>query len=122
MRLARLAVRLWYLLGVFSDQAGLDDVTGTGPSGRFVFGQGGLGGEPFGDDLIGGLGLQHTLPTGVVGGIEATQELFELLVRGDGDGQHLGADAAIEALDHAIGLWRTRLGVTILRAQFGAGL
>jgi len=37
------------------------------------------------------------------------------------DVQHLGADAAIEGLDHTIGLWRTRLGVAILRAQFGAG-
>src|SRR5690348_8401134 len=113
-------VRLRDLLGVFSDQAGLGDVTGTGLSGWLIFGQGGLGGEPLGNDLIGGLAIQHTLPTGVVGGVEATQELFELLVRVDGDGEHVGDDAAIEALDHAIGLRRTWLGMAILCAELGA--
>ena len=39
---------------------GLGDVTGTGASGRLVFGQDGLGVEPFGDDLIGCRGLQRT--------------------------------------------------------------
>src|SRR5881628_2094312 len=43
-----LTVRLRDLLGVFSDQAGLGDVTGTGLSGWLIFGQGGLGGEPLG--------------------------------------------------------------------------
>ena len=61
-------------LGVFSDQAGLDDVTGTGPSGRLVLGQGGLGDEPLGNHLIGCLAFQHTLAAGVVGGIEAAQK------------------------------------------------
>src|SRR3954451_18694888 len=119
---AVLAVRLSDLLGAFSDQASLDDVIGTGPSGRFGFGQGGLGGEPLSDDLIGCLALQHTLPTGVVGGVEAAQELFELIVRIDGDGQHFGDDAAIEALDHAIGLWRTRLDMAILCPELGTDL
>src|SRR5690349_2076350 len=116
------AVRLRDLLGVFSDQAGLDDVTGTGASGGLGFGQGGLGGEPLSDDLIGCLAVQHPLPTGVVGGIEAAQELCELSVRIDGDGEHFGNDAAIEALDHAIGLWRARLDMAILCPEFGADL
>jgi len=37
-----------------------------------------FGGELFGGDVIGCLGFQHTLPTGVVGGIEAAQELCSL--------------------------------------------
>src|SRR3954468_10040435 len=119
---AVLAVRLSDLLGAFSDQASLDDVIGTGPSGSLGFGQGGLGGEPLGDDLIGCLALQHTLPTGVVGGVEAAQELFELIMRIDGDGEHLGDDAAIEALDHAIGLRRTRLDMAILCPELGTDL
>ena len=41
-------------------------------------------------------------------------------MRVDGDGEHLGADAAIEAFDHAVGLRRAWLGVAILRAQFSA--
>ena len=61
-------------------------------------------------------------PTGVVGGIEAAQELFELIVRINGDGKHLGADAAIEALDQAIGLWRTRLDMTIVCPELGTDL
>ena len=61
-------------LGVFSDQTSLGDITGTGLSGRLVLGQGGLGDEPLSNHLIGCLARQHTLPTGVVGGIES---LFE---------------------------------------------
>src|ERR1700712_4963365 len=50
------------------------------------------------------------------------QELFELGVGVDGDGEHLGTDAAVEALDHAVGLRRARLGVAILRSKFGTSL
>jgi hypothetical protein len=119
---AMLAAGPLHHLGVFSDQVGLDDVIGTGPSGWLGLGQSGLGGEPLGNDLIGCLPLQHALPTGVVGGIEAAQELFELIVRRDGDGEHLGADAAIEALDHAVGLRRARLDMAIRRSEFGTDL
>ena len=67
------------------------DVTGTGLSGRLGLGQGGLGGEPRSNDLIGCLGFQHALPTGVVGGVEAAQELFELVMVGvDRDGSAAG--------------------------------
>src|SRR5689334_14129268 len=37
-------VRLRDLLGAFSNQASLGDITRAGPSGRLVLGQGGLGG------------------------------------------------------------------------------
>src|SRR6195952_2601380 len=52
----------------------------------------------------------------------AMQELFELMMRIDGDGKHLRADAAIEALDHAVGLRRAWLGVAILCSKFGTSL
>src|SRR6185369_1468368 len=52
----------------------------------------------------------------------AAQELFELMVGTDGDGEHLGADAAIEALDQAIGLWCARLDMTIVCPELGADL
>ena len=85
-------------------------------------GQGRLGGEPLSNDLIGCLAFQYTLPTGVVGGVEAAQELFELIVRIDGDGEHFGDDAAIEPLDHAIGLWCARLDMAIRCPELGTDL
>src|ERR1700712_5603405 len=118
----RAIVWLRDLLGIFSDEAGFGDVTWSGPPGGLVLSQCRLGGEPLSHDLIGRPGLQHTLPTRVVSGVEAMQELFELGVRVDGDGEHLGTDAAVEALDHAIGLRRARLGVAILRSKFGTSL
>src|SRR5689334_11067581 len=59
---------------------------------------------------------------GVVGGIEAAQKLCKLIVRRDGDGEHFRDDAAIEALDHAIGLWRARLDMAILGPELGTDL
>jgi hypothetical protein len=85
-------------------------------------GQGGLGDEPLGNHLIGCLAFQYTLAAGVVGGIEAAQKLFELIVRIDGDGEHFGDDAAIEPLDHAIGLRRAWLDMAIGGSEFGADL
>src|SRR3712207_5980292 len=64
-----------------------------------------LGFETFADNLIGCLAVEHALAAGVVGGIEAAQQLFKILVRIDGNAQHLAADTAIAALHHAIGLW-----------------
>ena len=81
-----------------------------------------LSSEPLSNHLIGCSSLQHTLPTGVVGGVEAPQDLFELMVGIDGDGKHFGDDAAIEALNHTIGLWRTRLDMAILCSEFDADL
>src|SRR5689334_976854 len=44
------------------------------------------------------------------------------MVRIDGDGEHFGDDAAIEALDHAIGLWRTWLDMAIRCPKLGTNL
>ena len=60
--------------------------------------------EAFGDDLTGCFALEDPLAAGIVGGVEASQELFELLMEVDGDPQHLAADTAIEAFHHAVGL------------------
>jgi hypothetical protein len=46
--------------------------------------------------------------------------LLEVEVRVDGDAQHLAADAAIEAFDHAIRLRRAGLGVPIGRTELCA--
>src|SRR5918997_6825419 len=43
-------------------------------------------------------------------------------MRVDGDAKHLGADATIEALHHAIRLRRVRLGVAVLRTELGTDL
>ncbi len=40
-------------------------------------GEFGFGVEAFGDDLIGSLAIKHALTPGIVGGVEAAQELFE---------------------------------------------
>ncbi len=58
----------------------------------------------------------------VVGGVEAAQQLLERAMRVDGDAEHFGADATVEALDHAIRLGRAGAGVPILRAEGHAGL
>ncbi len=55
--------------------------------------------EAFGDDLVGCFALEDALAAGIVGGVEATQQLLELLMGVDGDAQHLAADPAIEAFD-----------------------
>ena len=60
--------------------------------------------EALGGDLVRRLAVKHALATGVVGGVEATQQLLELLVGPDGDAEHLAADPAVEALHHAIRL------------------
>ena len=77
--------------------------------------------EALGDDLIRRLAVQHALAPGVVGGVEAAQRMLEVAVGMDGDAQHLAPDPAVEALHHAVGVGRARLGVAVLRAEFGAG-
>lgn len=77
--------------------------------------------EALGHHLIGRLAVECALSPCVVGGVEAAQQLLELAVRVDGDAQHLGTDAAVEALDHAVGLRRAGPDVAVLRAEFGAG-
>ncbi len=44
-----------------------------------------------------------------------------MAVRVDGDTEHFGANAAVEALDHAVGLRCAGAGVTILGAEGGEG-
>ncbi len=61
--------------------------------------------------------VQHALALGVVGGVEPEQHLFERAVRVDVDAEHFGGDAAVEALDHAICLRRSRPDVAVLRAE-----
>jgi hypothetical protein len=60
--------------------------------------------EALGDDLIRRLAVQHALAAGVVGGVEAAQQMLEVAVGMDGDAQHLAADPAVEALHHAVGV------------------
>jgi hypothetical protein len=75
--------------------------------------------EAFGDDLVRRLAVEHALAAGVVGGSEAAEQPLELLVGPDGDAEHLGADPAIEALHHAVGVRRIGAGMAVLRAEFG---
>jgi hypothetical protein len=58
--------------------------------------------EAFGGDLVRGRAVEDALTAAIVGGVAAAQQLFELGVRVDGDAEHLAADAAVEAIDHAI--------------------
>ena len=78
--------------------------------------------EALGDDLVRCLAVEGTLAAAVIGGIEATEQLLKLGMRVDGDTEHLAADAAIEALHHAVGLRRVRLGMSVLRAKLRADL
>ncbi len=89
---------------------------------RCGVGEFGFGFEVLGCDLIWCLAVQHPLAPGIVGLVEAAQQLFQGTVRVDVDAQHLAADPAVEALDHAVGLRCAWLGVAVLRAQGDAGL
>ena len=89
---------------------------------RCRVGELGFGLEVLGGDLVGRSAVQHALAPGVVGLVEAAQQLFQGTVRVDVDAQHLGADTAVEALHHAIRLRRAWLCVTVLGAKAFAGL
>ena len=91
----------------------------------------GVGLEVPGDDLVGCFAAQHALAPGVVGLVEAAQQLFQGTVRVDVDAQHFGANPGIEALHHAAaangsavsaGLRRAWLYMAILDAKALAGL
>ncbi len=114
-------VRLRDLPGGFGDEARPGDVLGSGAAMRLGVGQPPSGLEALGDDLVRRLAVEHALAAGVVGGVEAAQQLLELLVGPDGDAEHLAADAAVEALHHAVRVRRIGFGVAVLRAEFGAG-
>ena len=106
------------------NEASLGDVTGAGASLRHGRGFCELWPrfKAFGDDLVGRHSIKDTLTPDVVGGIEASKQLLKIAVRVDGNAQHLTADAAIEAFDHAIRLRCTGSGVSIGRTELCAGL
>jgi len=66
--------------------------------------------------------VEHELSSGVVGLVEAAQQLLQGAVRIDVDAEHLAGNATVGPFNHAIGLRRPRLGVAILRLQVGARL
>src|SRR5215208_3116377 len=103
-RTTSLTVRLRDLLGSFGDEACLGDVLGSGSALRPWVGEPATRFEAFSDDLVWCFAVEHALVAGVVGSIEAAQQLLELDMRVDGDAEYLAADAAVEALDHAIRL------------------
>jgi hypothetical protein len=63
--------------------------------------------EVFGDDLVGCFSIEDALPPGVVGGVEAANQLLEIAVSVDRDAEDFTADPPVEAFDHAIvcGVW-----------------
>jgi hypothetical protein len=61
-------------------------------------GEFGFGFKALSNDLIGGLAVEHALMPGIVGGVEAAQELLPRAMRVNSDSEHLTADAAIEPL------------------------
>jgi hypothetical protein len=45
------------------------------------------------------------LSSSIIGAVEACQQDFEIDVSSDVNAEHFACDTAVEALDHAIGLW-----------------
>ena len=88
---------------------------------RCRVGEFGFGFEVLGYDLVGCFAVQHALAPGVVGLVEAAQQLLQGTVRVDVDAQHVGADASVEALHHAVRPRRARLCVAALGAKALAG-
>ncbi len=74
------------------------------------------------DDLLGRVAARHALPAGVVGGVEADQELLQVAVAGDGDAQHLALDAAVEALRHPVRARGVGPRLAVLDAELPASL
>jgi hypothetical protein len=74
------------------------------------------------DDLLGGGPLEHPLAAQVVGLVEAFEQRLQVTMARDGDAEHLALHAAVEALDHAVGLGRVGLGLAVLHLQFAAGV
>lgn len=72
------------------------------------------------DDLLGWSAVQHALPAGVVGPIEAREQPLQVAVAGDGDADHLALDPAVEALGHAVGARRVGPGLAVLDAELAA--
>src|ERR1700712_989811 len=81
-----------------------------------------VGVEMLGSDLVWCPAGQHPLAPGIVGSVEATQQLFERPVRVDVDAEDLAADPAVETLDHTVGLGCAGAGVPIVCTQLRADL
>lgn len=66
--------------------------------------------------------LEYALPSSIAGAAKAGQQDFEISMASDIDAQHLAGDTAIEAFDHAVGLWRLgpRCAVNDLDPRAGA--
>jgi hypothetical protein len=86
---------LWDVLGSFDDVSCAGDVIWSRPAFRLASDKHTSRLEALGDDLLWCF-PSRTLATGVVGGVEAAQELLELLMGVDGDAQHFAADLAIK--------------------------
>ncbi|MBU8541875.1 hypothetical protein [Falsiroseomonas tokyonensis] len=73
------------VLGGFNDEACLGDVSRACPALRLGPDELASRFEALGDELVERLAVEHALAAGVVGGIEAAEQLLELDVRPDGD-------------------------------------
>src|SRR4051812_35979283 len=90
-----LSVRMRDVLGASDHLKGLGQAAGI--EWRIVTGArvGGERGEALGHDPLRGSALEHTLPTSVVGRIEAVQQGFQILVAGHRDAQSWGRATAM---------------------------
>jgi hypothetical protein len=86
-----------------------------------LIGEFGLGAESVADGFIGRSTSERTLAACIVGDVIAAEQAFEVVVGGDRDGQNLASDAAVEALDHAVGFGRIGFGFAVVDAQGAAG-
>ena len=102
--IAALVVRLRDLLGSLDDEACFGDIVWSGSALWLGIGELTSLFEAFCDNLVGRLALENPLTASVVSGVEAAEQLLELLMGPNGDAEHLAADPAIEAFDHAVGL------------------
>ena len=107
-----------------------DGVLCLGRDGRHVAGVGRVVGgvdelrffpQPLANDVVGRAAVEEPLPAGVVGKVVALEEALQGVVGADAHDQHLASDAAVNALNHAIGPRGSRLGAAMLDAQGAAG-
>ena len=101
-----------YLLGVGDDAHCSFDDAGTGWLVGWI-GQRRIGFEALAQDHLGREPVEHTLSPAVVGRVEAAQHDLQIAVAVERDAQYFLLHTAVEALDHAVGLWRVgaRLGM-----------
>ena len=73
------------------------------------------------DGPLRGSALQDPLASSIVGLVEALQQGLEIAVAGHRDPEHLGLDASVEALHHAIGAGRIGPRFAVLHPERPAG-